>query len=141
MLAVAGEFVGGIENILPKEAKHNAASIIPTVKTKGLDTVIPRARPMITTTSEMPRPKTKEASMSPRMMVSVLIGQDINRSSVLACASQGTTIGDIAVAVKKRIMPNKPGIIKSIVRFLPIVKERNRKIGKSTPKITTGPFE
>jgi hypothetical protein len=119
MLAVAGEFVGGIENILPKEAKHNAARIIPT----------------------MPRPKTKEASMSPRMMVSVLIGQDINRSSVLACASQGTTIGDIAVAVKKRIMPNKPGIIKSIVRFLPIVKERNRKIGKSTPKIITGPLE
>jgi hypothetical protein len=46
----------------------------------------------------------------------------------------GTTMGDIAVAVKKRIIPRSPGIMESTVRFLPMEKERNRKTGNRNPK-------
>lgn len=141
MLAVAGRLVGGIENKLPKEAKQKAARIIAKARMAGLDIATPSARVMIRGTSEITRPKIKEARISPRIIVPFATGQDINRSRVLPIVSQGTTIGDIAVAVKKRIIPNNPGIIKSTVRCLPIRKERNRKTGNSKPKITTGPLE
>jgi hypothetical protein len=49
-------------------------------------------------------------------------------------------MGETEVAVKKRIMPRSPGIMKSIDSCLPMVKERNRKTGKRTPKIITGPL-
>lgn len=45
------------------------------------------------------------------------------------------------VAVKKRIIPRSPGSMKSIDMCRPMLKERNRKTGKRTPKITTGPLE
>jgi hypothetical protein len=107
----------------------------------GLDMVTPRASPMMIGMSEIAVPKAKEAKTSPTIIVSSLTGQDIRRSSVLACASQGTTIGEIEVAVKKRIIPRNPGIMKLRVMFLPMVKDRNRKTGKRTPKTITGPLE
>jgi hypothetical protein len=141
MLAVAGRLVGGIENKLPKEAKQKAARITARARTAGLDIETPRARVMIMGTTEITRPKIKDARISPRIIVPFATGQDINRSRVLPIVSQGTTMGDIAVAVKKRIIPNSPGIMNSTVRCLPIRKERNRKTGNSKPKITTGPLE
>ena len=141
MLTVAGRLVGGIEKTTPSEAKQRDARIIARLKTNTPDMVTPRKRPRITGTSEITIPKVNDASTSPMMIVSSRIGQDIRRSRVLDCASQGTTIGDIEVAVKKRIIPKSPGIIKSIENCLPMVKERNKKIGKRTPKIITGPLE
>lgn len=141
ILTVAGALVGGIEKTLPREAKQKAASTIAAAKSTGLDTVTPRKRPRIMGTTEILAPKTKEARTSPIMMVSILTGQDISRSSVFACASHGTTMGDTEVAVKKSIMPRSPGIMKSADICLPMVKERNRKMGKRMPKITTGPLE
>jgi hypothetical protein len=141
MLTVAGRLVGGMEKTVPKEAKQRAARITAMAKMRELDIVIPRKRPRMMGTKEIPTPKAKEARMSPIIMVSILTGQDIKRSSVRACASQGTTMGDIEVAVKKRTIPRSPGIMKSTDRCLPIVKARNRKTGKSTPKIITGPLE
>jgi hypothetical protein len=91
-------------------------------------------------TNEIPNPKAKEARISPKMMVSIITGQDTSRSSVLACPSQGTTTGDIAVAAKKRDIPRSPGIAKSAEKCLPMIKARNRKMGRRTPKIMTGPL-
>jgi hypothetical protein len=141
MLAVAGRLVGGIENKLPKEAKQKAPRMIARARIAGLVIATPKARVMMMGTTEITRPKINEARISPRMIVPFATGHDINRSRVLAIVSQGTTMGDIAVAVKKRIMPSSPGIMKSTVRCLPIRKERNRKTGNSKPKITTGPLE
>jgi hypothetical protein len=141
MFTVAGRLVGGMEKTLPSEAKQRAARITARANMTGLDTVTPRAIPMMMGTSEIAVPKAKEAKIFPAIMVSNLIGQDIRRSKVLACASQGTTIGDIEVAVKNRIMPRSPGIMKSTDMCLPMVKERNKKTGKRTPKIITGPLE
>ena len=101
---------------------------------------IPRANPIITGISEIKTPKIKEASMSPRMMVGMVTGQDISLSSVLALVSQGVTTGDIAVEVKNRTIPKSPGITKVRVRSLPIIKERKRKTGKMMPNIITGPL-
>jgi len=141
MFTVAGRLVGGMEKTLPSEAKQRDARITASAKINGFDTVTPRARPIMIVTSEIAIPKIKEASTSPKIIASSLTGQDINRSRVLACASQGTTIGEMEVAVKKRIIPRSPGIMKSTDRCLPIVKDRNRKTGKRTPKIITGPLE
>ena len=141
MFTVAGTLVGGIEKTLPKDAKQSDARIIARLKTTAPDMVTPRKRPRIIGTNEIPIPKTNDASTSPIIIVSSLIGQDIRRSKVLDCASHGTTIGDIEVAVKKRIIPKSPGIIKSTENCLPIVKERNKKMGKRIPNIITGPFE
>jgi hypothetical protein len=138
---VAGILVGGIENIIPRAAKQTAARIIANARIIGFDIVIPRTRPIITGTTDMTAPKAKEAIMSPMTMVSGFTGQDISRSNVLAIASHGMTIGEIEVAVKNRIIPKSPGIIKSTVTCLPMVKDRNRKMGKRSPKIITGPLE
>ena len=139
MLTVAGKLVGGMEKMLPKEEKQKAARITARMKNKRLKILIPRARPIITGTTDIIKPKAKEARMSPKMIVSIIKGQDINLSRVLAWVSQGTTIGDMAVAVKKRIIPRRPGIMKATVRFLPMVKARKRKTGKRRPKMSTGP--
>ena len=89
----------------------------------------------------MTRPKQNDAIISPKIIVGTVTGEDINRSSVRACVSHGATVGDIAVAVKNNIILSRPGIIKSIDRFLPTAKARNRKIGNSIPNMTTGPLE
>jgi len=140
MFTVDGRLVGGMEKTLPSEAKQKAARIIARPKIKGLDIVTPRKRPSTMGTREIPNPKIKEAMISPNIMVSAFTGQDISRSNVLACASQGITIGEIEVAVKNRIIPSRPGIMKSTDMCLPIMKARNRKTGKRTPKMTTGPL-
>jgi len=141
MFTVAGTLVGGIEKTLPKDAKQRDARITARLKAATPDMVIPMKRPRIMGTSEMPIPNANDASMSPMMIVSTLMGHDMRRSRVLDCASQGTTIGDIEVAVKKSIIPIRPGIMKSTDSCLPMVKDRNRKIGKRIPKIITGPLE
>jgi hypothetical protein len=141
MLIVAGRSVGGIEKTGPRDAKQKAARITARAKMRGLAIVIPRKRPRMMGTSEIPNPKANEARISPTMMISNLTGQDMSRSSVLDCVSQGITIGDTEVAVKKRTIPSSPGIMKSTDNCLPMVKARNRKTGKRTPKIITGPLE
>jgi hypothetical protein len=138
---VAGMLVGGAEKMLPNEAKQRADRMTATEKTRAFDICAPMPRPKTIATREMPIPKAVDARISPMMMVSILTGQDMSLSSVLVIASMGTTMGDIAVAVKKRIIPRSPGIMESTVRFLPMEKERNRKTGNRMPKITTGPLE
>jgi hypothetical protein len=90
---------------------------------------------------EISTPNTKEASISPRMIAEDVKGELINRSKVLAWVSQGATAGDMEVAVKKSTIPTNPGIRNSKGRFLPMAKDRNRKMGKRIPNITTGPLE
>lgn len=92
-------------------------------------------------TREMPSPKPKEATMSPRMIVEILTGQDISLSRVLACVSHGATAGEMAVALKKSTIPSSPGIMKSILSSLPTAKARNKNSGNRMPNITTGPLE
>jgi hypothetical protein len=100
-----------------------------------------RTIPPKTGMMEIITPNTKEARISPRMIVWTVRGEFINLSKVLACVSQGATAGDIEVAVKKSTMPSSPGIRNSTVRFLPTAKDKNRKMGKRIPNITTGPLE
>lgn len=141
ILDIIGKLKEGIANKLPREAKQNAPRIIARVRMRGLDIVPPKASVIIMGTSELTRPKIKEARISPIMIVLVHTGQHIRRSSVLVIVSHGTTMGDIAVAVKKRIMPNNPGIMNSILRSRPMIKAKNINPGKSKPKINTGPLE
>jgi hypothetical protein len=141
MFTVAGTLLGGMEKTFPREAKHRLAKINAKAKMTALNMVTPKASPIMMGTSEITVPKANETRTSPIIIVSSLTGQDIRRSSVLACASHGTTTGETEVAVKKRIMPTKPDIMKSTDMCLPIMKARNKKTGKRTPKIITGPFK
>jgi len=90
--------------------------------------------------NEITIPKTTDASMSPRRIVHTSTGQDTSRSRVFAWVSQGAITGDTAVAVKNTAIPNRPGINELTGICLPIKNARNRKVGMSTPKITTGPL-
>ena len=141
IIIVLGMLVGAAENISPSEERQKAAKIIAEIRMSGWKMLTPANKPTTTGMKEIRTPKVKEASISPRMIVEMVTGQDMSLSSVLACVSQGATAGDMAVAVKKRIIPRSPGIMKSIAKFLPITKERNRKAGKRMPNITTGPLE
>jgi len=141
ILTVEGRLVGAIEKTFPSEAKQREPRIIARIKITGFDMVIPIIIPIITGTKTIAVPNANEASISPAMMVSILRGLDINLSSVFACASQGTTIGEIEVAVKNKIILRSPEIINSTDICLPIVNDKNRKTGKSTPNIITGPLE
>ena len=141
IITLLGMLVGAAENISPSEEKQKDARIMARTRIRGYEMVMPKARPMSSGITEMRAPKMKEASISPRMIVETVTGQDINLSSVLACVSQGATAGDMAVAVKKRIIPKSPGMVKLRVSCLPIIKARKRKTGKIMPNITTGPLE
>jgi len=55
--------------------------------------------------------------------------------------SQGATTGETAVAVKRRVIANRPGMRKLIDICLPMQKAKKREAGNSMPEITTGPFE
>jgi len=140
-MIVLGVLAGAAEKISPRELKQKAARTNPRARTNGWETLMPIPSPTIRGMKEMATPKAKEASTSPRIIVGTVIGQDISLSNVLACVSQGATAGEMAVAVKKRIIPRSPGIMESRLRFLPMAKERNRNTGKRIPKIITGPFE
>ena len=141
IMIVLGVLAGAAEKISPRELKQKAANISPKIRMTGWDTLIPIASPIIRGMKEMAIPKAKDASTSPRTIVGRVTGQDISLSSVLACVSQGATAGEIAVAVKKRTIPRRPGSMKSRLRFLPMAKERNKNSGKRMPKIITGPLE
>lgn len=140
IIIVWGMLVGGAESMSPSEEKQRAARIIPRERIRGLEMLTPANKPITMGMREIAIPKMKEASISPIIIVDVASGQDISLSRVLAIVSQGATTGDMAVAVKNSIIPRSPGITKSIVRFLPIMKERNRNTGKMMPDRTTGPL-
>lgn len=89
----------------------------------------------------MTTPKSKEANTSPKMIAGIDIGADISLSRVFILVSQGAITGTTEVAVKKRVIPTKPGTKKLIGMFLPPEKVRNRKRGVRLPKIRTGPLE
>jgi hypothetical protein len=65
-------------------------------------------------------PKRKEEITSPKRIVLNETGEDMRRSRVLARASQGTIAGPVDVAVKKAVIPSKPGINATIGMSLPI---------------------
>jgi hypothetical protein len=141
IIMVLGVLVGAAEKIRPRELKQKAASISPNIRIIGWETLIPIAKEITRGMREIATPKAKEARTSPRTIVGNVTGQDISLSRVLACVSQGATAGEIAVAVKKRIIPKRPGIMKSRLRFLPMAKDRNKNKGRRIPKIITGPLE
>jgi len=141
IITLLGRLVGVAEKISPNEEKQKAARTIDNAKITGKATVIPNINPIMIGTVVIKTPKIKEASISPKMIVGMVTGQDINLSSVFACVSHGIIAGEIAVEVKKRVIPSSPGIKKLRLSSLPIMKERNKKIGNMIPNITTGPFE
>jgi hypothetical protein len=141
IIMVLGVLAGAAEKISPKELKQKAARMSPRARRSGWETLTPIASPTAMGRIEIRVPKEKEANTSPRIMVGMVTGQDISLSRVFAWVSQGATAGEMAVAVKKRIIPSSPGIMKSKLIFLPITKERKRKTGNKMPKIITGPLE
>lgn len=141
IITVLGSLVGAEQNISPSEEKQKAARTIPRVKIRGCEIDTPRARPIKTGIREMSNPKIKDANISPRMMVGMVRGQDINLSRVSAWVSQGVTMGDIEVEVKNKTIARSPGIRKSMDSLRPTMKERKRKRGSRIPNITTGPLE
>ncbi len=112
-----------------------------TVKTSGSIICAPTATAIITGTMERITPVMADASMSPKRIVQTATGQEISRSSVLACVSQGKVIGAIAEQVKKTDMDISPGISNTAVILRPKAKEINIKAGYITPISMTGPFE
>lgn len=139
MLAVMS--VGGVDRMAAMEEKQNEASKMPNIRVAGQKTLTPMSRPTVIGTMEMTTPKMKEANTSPTMMAVMDIGADTNLSKVLFLASQGAITGTTEVAVKKRVIPNKPGTRKSEGTFLPTEKDKNRKMGIRTPKMRTGPLK
>jgi hypothetical protein len=98
--------------------------------------------PMITVIKVMPMENSADASISPNIIASTVIGVDASRSRVFADPSQGNIAGDTAVAVKKSVIPTSPAIRKDKgICLLPMKKARNKNNGIIIPKMRTGPFK
>ena len=134
-----GLSVGGDESRLPRAEKQKADSTILTTKTRGLITLMPKVMiPIDSGMMEMTTPYRNPAKISPKIMTGTEAGVETRRSSVRIRVSQGATIGLAEDAVKKSVIPTRPG--KSIFGgiSLPMEKARNRQIGKRMPNIRTG---
>jgi hypothetical protein len=70
--------------------------------------------------TDMRRPKRKEESISPTIIVHRATGQHKSLSRVLERVSQGTIDGPTEVAVKNVVMPISPGNTSLKGIFLPI---------------------
>jgi hypothetical protein len=140
-MILLGMLEGAAEKIRPREERQKAARTMAKANTTGWEITIPRARLTITGISDITSPNINEASISPKIMVATVTGDDISLSSVLACVSQGATAGEIEVAVKNSTMLRRPGIMNSRLRPLPTMKARKRNTGNRMPNITTGPVE
>ncbi len=136
-----GALAGGEEIMSDAVAKQIEPRIMATTSINGFTMVVPTAKAMIIGTMDMIIPVSIDASISPKRIVQTATGQEISRSSVLACVSQGKVIGAIAEQVKKTDMDISPGISNTAAILRPKAKEKNIKAGYITPISTTGPFE
>jgi hypothetical protein len=66
------------------------------------------------------RPKIKDESISPTIIVPIATGRDKSISRVFERVSQGTIEGPTAVAVKNVVMPISPGKVSLSGMFRPI---------------------
>jgi len=82
IMMLEGAFVGGVDNIRPKDEKHAPARIIPNIRIIGWTIFTPNIKPNATDTDVIPIPNTKDASTSPKIKVVMDIGADISLSSV-----------------------------------------------------------
>lgn len=136
-----GALAGGEEIMSDAVAKQIEPRIMATMSINGFTTEIPMAKAMIIGTMDMIIPVNIDASISPKRIVQTATGQEISRSSVLACVSQGKVIGAIAEQVKKTDIAIRPGISDTAAILRPKAKAINIKAGYITPMSTTGPFE
>jgi hypothetical protein len=136
-----GALAGGEEIMSDAVAKQIEPRIMATTSINGFTTAIPMARAMIIGTMDMIIPVSIDASISPKRIVQTATGQEISRSSVLACVSQGKVIGAMAEQVKKTDIAIRPGISDTAAILRPKAKDMNIKAGYITPMSTTGPFE
>jgi len=102
---------------------------------------MPIISPIINGTSDMSRPKKKDANMSPSNMAQIEMGEHTSLSKVFDLASHGNIAGPTDVAVKKTVMLMSPGKSSFADTSRPIVKARKRKSGNINPKTMTGPLE
>lgn len=139
IITLEGLSVGGAESKLPKVEKQKADKKMPIAKVYGLVMLVPKMSvPISSGTAEITIPKVNPAKISPRRIDGIEIGADTNRSSVFILVSQGAMIGPTEDAVKKSVIPTKPGTREEGSTFLPMEKAKKRKSGKSTPKMRTG---
>jgi len=141
IMTVAGVSEGGEESKAAKEEKQNEPITKPRAKAAASTILTPIATPMIKGITESEAPKITDASISPKMIEATEIGAETSRSKVLILVSQGAITGTTEDAVKNILIPSIPGTKKSGGISRPIQKARNRKRGKKTPKITTGPLK
>ena len=71
-------------------------------------------------------------------MAAIEAGVETRRSRVLLSVSQGATMGVAEEAMKKSVMPSRPGRRMAGEMFLPNANAQNRQMGKKMPKIKTG---
>jgi len=114
------KLVGGAEKSKPSDEKQNAEKRTAIAKITGLFTLTPSAAPTATGTAEMHAPNMKEASISPAIRVLTVMGQEISRSSVFICVSEGIITGETEVEVKNKVIAISPGIRNAAGKFLPM---------------------
>ena len=141
IMEYCGALAGGEEIMSDAVEKQIEPRIIATASISGFTMVAPTASAMMIGMMDMIMPVSIEASISPRRIVQTATGQEISRSSVLACVSQGKVIGAMAEQLKKTDTAIRPGISDTAAILRPKAKEMNMKAGKSTPISTTGPLE
>jgi hypothetical protein len=137
---VEGRFVGYAENSNPRLEKQNAETTIPIASNIGFSGDIPTTSPMITGTVDIAIPNNMDATASPKTIVFISTGHEINLSKVLICPSHGAIAGETDVDEKNTVIDTSPAIRKFIDSDLPMQNAKNRKSGRSTPKMTTGPL-
>lgn len=134
-----GLSVGGEDINTPKDEKQKEAIIIPITKGKVIISKPNKAMPTKRTNEVTKSPKTAEASISPRIIAQRDTGEETSLSNVFIFVSHGAIIGVIAETAKKRAIPTKPGIKKSVVVCLLKTKAMNKKEGINNPWIKTEP--
>ena len=82
IMILEGAFVGGADNIRPKDEKQAPARIIPNTRIIGWTISTPNTKPKATGTNVIPIPNTKDASTSPKIKVVMDMGADMSLSSV-----------------------------------------------------------
>jgi hypothetical protein len=111
---------------------------------KAFPLIIPapnKRTPRIIGTTTKNVPNNKPDKISPMRIECNETGVEINRSKVFVLLSHGAMTGVTDEAVKKIVREIIPGTSACGGRFLPTENARNRKNGKRTPKIRTGPFK
>ena len=134
-----GRLVGNVESRLPKAEKQTADKIISRLKVAKLAIPAPKKKtPTVNRIEEITMPYKNPAKMSPEIMAETEAGVETSRSRVLFIVSQGAITGVAEEAIKKSVMPSRPGKRVGGDMFLPNTNAQKRQTGKKMPKIKTG---